>query len=106
MILIFKDQALLDEVGYSPSIEGGIGAVKMGTPVKAVDGRVAVCHNFSEVDGDWFDGYTAGMSPGIIVLEDVMVEEQVTHPDGSKTVRQIFTPAKLPSDFVIEQPEV
>jgi hypothetical protein len=76
-ILIFKNQAILDEIGFSPDIEGGIGPVKIGDPVKAVDGRVAICHPFSEVDLDWFSAYTQGENPQVVIVD------------------------KLPADFVL-----
>lgn len=80
MILIFGSQAILDEIGYSPIIEGGIGAVKMGTPLVAKDGRVAICHPFSEVDMGWFTAYTDGENPKLLIVET------------------------LPADFVVESP--
>lgn len=71
MILIFKDQAILDEIGFSPDIEGGIGSVKIGTPVTAVDGRVAISHGFSEVDLDWFNAYTQAENPMVVIVEQL-----------------------------------
>jgi len=77
MILIFKSQAILDEIGVSPDIEGGIGPVKIGTPVTAKDGRVAISHGFSEVDLDWLSAYTQGEKPTVFIVD------------------------KLPADFVL-----
>jgi hypothetical protein len=69
MILIFGSQAILDEIGATPDIEGGIGPVGIGDLVKAVDGRVAIAHPFSEVDLDWFSAYTQGESPMVVIVE-------------------------------------
>jgi hypothetical protein len=57
MIAIFTNQAALDEIGATPIIEGGIGAVFIGTPVLAVDGRVAISHPFRQIDLDWLEAY-------------------------------------------------
>lgn len=78
-ILIFKNQTMLDEIGFSPDIVGGIGPVKIGTPVTAVDGRVAISHPFNEVDLDWFSAYTQAENPQVVIVE------------------------KLPADFVIPE---
>ncbi len=77
MILIFGSQAILDEIAASPDIENGIGPVRIGTPVTAKDGRVAVSHAFSDVDLDWFKGYTQKLVPPVLIVE------------------------KLPADFVL-----
>jgi hypothetical protein len=65
-ILIFDSQDILDRVGASPIIEGGIGAVLIGAPIVAVDGRVAISHPFSQVDLDWFEAYS-----GVTIVEEL-----------------------------------
>lgn len=80
-ILIFKNQAILDEIGFSPDISGGVGPVKIGTPVTAKDGRVAICHGFAECDCDWFSAYTQGENPQVVIVD------------------------KLPADFVLSSPQ-
>jgi hypothetical protein len=80
MILIFGSKAILDEIGASPDILGGIGPVLIGTPVTAKDGRVAISHNFSDVDLDWFKGYTQKLIPPVVIVD------------------------KLPKDFVLASP--
>jgi hypothetical protein len=69
MILIFSSQAILDEIGCSPDIEGGVGPVMIGTHLEAVDGRVAISHPFSDVDLDWFAAYTQGDHPAVVICE-------------------------------------
>jgi len=69
MILIFRDQAILDEIGATPDIEGGIGPVLIGTPVTALDGRVAISHPFSGVDLDWLAAYMQGENPPCQVVD-------------------------------------
>lgn len=76
MILIFGSQAILDDIQVTPDIEGGTGPVLIGTPVRAVDGRVAISHPFSEVDLDWFSAYTQEENPRVVIVD------------------------KLPSDFI------
>lgn len=69
MILIFASQATLDDITCTPDIENGIGPVMIGTPLKAVDGRVAISHPFSEVDCDWFSAYTQGDNPAVVICD-------------------------------------
>jgi hypothetical protein len=115
-ILIFRDQALLDEIGISPAIEGGIGAVLVGQcavtaesgevttyradSVRAVDGRVAISHGFSDIDLDWFTAYTQGDSPTVVIIRDAWVSRTTPTPMGDITITE-FVPARLPVDFVL-----
>lgn len=91
MILIFGSQAILDEIGATPDIEGGISPVMIGTTIhgghyedvpdddpesetgiKIVvvpDGRVAISHPFSEVELDWFSAYTQGENPKVVIVD-------------------------------------
>lgn len=71
MILIFGSQAILDEVGATPDIEGGIGPVGIGDSVKAKDGRVAIAHPFSQIDLDWFEAYTQGENPKVLIVDEL-----------------------------------
>jgi hypothetical protein len=79
MILIFDSQATLDEIGATPDIEGGIGPVGIGESVKAKDGRVAIAHPFAQVDLDWFEAYTQGLNPKVLIVdrlpEDFVLQE-------------------------------
>lgn len=82
MILIFKNTTVLNEIGYTPSIEGGIGPVKIGTPVRAKDGRVAIEHPFSQVDLDWFRAYTQDGDPPVLIVDKLPADFVLvtTHP--------------------------
>lgn len=71
VILVFKSQEILDEIGFSPDIEGGIGPVMIGTPVISQDGRVAISHPFSEIDIDWFSAYTQGENPPVVIIDSL-----------------------------------
>lgn len=68
--LIVANQSLLDEIGYTPDIEGGIGPVKLGIPIKAKDGRLAVNHNWLEADKAWLESYLAEVQ-GALMQEDL-----------------------------------
>lgn len=74
MILIFASQATLDDITCTPDIENGIGPVMIGTPVKAQDGRVAISHQFSEIELDWFAAYTQGDNPSMVICETLPVD--------------------------------
>lgn len=45
MIAIFTSQVALNEI--RPKLPSG---VTIGTPIQSVDGRVAICHNFVDID--------------------------------------------------------
>lgn len=75
--LIVTSQAILDEIGYTPDIEGGIGPVMLGVPIKSTDGRLAVHHHWTEADKAWLETYIADLA-GCSVQEE------------------------LPADFVVE----
>jgi hypothetical protein len=69
LILIFASQATLDDIMCTPDIEGGCGPVMIGTPVRAQDGRVAISHQFSEIELDWFAAYTQGDNPAVVICD-------------------------------------
>ena len=74
-VLLAPNQALLDEIAATPDIEGGIGPVKMGTPLVAEDGRLAVCHPWNKVSIDWLTAYTANIAKAQVV--DVLPKDFV-----------------------------
>jgi hypothetical protein len=96
VILIFASQATLDDIMCTPDIEGGCGPVIIGTLIRGgryeqvpdddpesetgmktivvPDGRVAISHQFSEVDLDWFAAYTQGDSPSMVICETLPVD--------------------------------
>ncbi len=59
--LVFDDSdahaAIASDIEVTPAIEGGVGAVKLGKPAAAGDGRMIVAHHFAEVDTDWIEAY-------------------------------------------------
>jgi hypothetical protein len=59
--LVFDDltayQEIVAEVELTAAIEGGVGAVKLGSPARLSDARYAVAHEFAEVDVDWLAAY-------------------------------------------------
>lgn len=80
-ILIVPNQELLDEIACTPNIEGGIGSVMMGTPLEAKDGRLAVCHPWSQVSMDWLSAYTANIA-GAEVVEVLPKDFEVKEDEG------------------------
>ena len=71
--ILFPDRAteleFRQEIDVTPSIEGGVGAVKLGETVAGRNGGFALHYPFREVDSDWIEAYTAGS--GIAVLNDL-----------------------------------
>lgn len=65
-LLIFPDAAhataVIDEVAYTPPIEGESGGVKLGTGTAGADGRIAVAHRFAETQEDWLRAYLAELN--------------------------------------------
>ena len=61
--LTFDNQAAFDEIRQdievTAAIEGGAGAVRLGTPAQLSDGRVRVVHAFTQVDADWIEIYAS-----------------------------------------------
>ena len=45
------------EIEVTAAIEGGAGPVRLGTPARMSDGRLALSHPFLEVDVDWILAY-------------------------------------------------
>lgn len=81
MYLIVPSQDILDEIGVTPDLEGSVGPVKLGAPIRAVDGRLAVCHMWAEATKNWFESYLADV-PGCLVAYElpadfVLVSEEV-----------------------------
>jgi hypothetical protein len=65
-VIVFADQqsadAAIAEIHSTPWIAGGSGPVKLGSPLRGGDGRMAIAHHFHEADLDWLVAHTAGMS--------------------------------------------
>ena len=59
--LIFANAAafarIAADIDVTAAIEGGIGPVKLGSPVALPDGRRVLAHPFSQVDVDWVLAY-------------------------------------------------
>ena len=66
-ILIVPNQEILNEIACTPDIEGDVGAVMMGVPLEAKDGRLAVCHPWGKVSIDWLTAYTKGIAGAQVV---------------------------------------
>ena len=58
---MFENQAAFDEISgdleVTAAIEGGVGAVRLGLPVRMPDGRLAASHPFTDVDAEWIEIY-------------------------------------------------
>lgn len=75
MILATKNDALWDEIGYTPAIDGGIGPIAIGDRATMIDDKGDtwyICvHSWSEVDGAWLEAYTSGENPPITIFESI-----------------------------------
>lgn len=75
MIVATKNPTLFAEIGYTPDIEGGAGPVKIGEPVRFLEGSATwyVIHHdpFTEVDYDWLSAWTQGDNPPIVLFETI-----------------------------------
>jgi len=60
MIVVFPDYSFLIDIAKTP------GGVEIGKPICCIDGRVAVEHNFSQEDIDFFLDM-----PGVQVVEQL-----------------------------------
>ncbi len=78
VVLVVPNQTILDEIGCTPDLEGGIGPVLIGAPLTGADGRRAVCHPWSEVTRDWLEAYVQNIS-GCQVLDELPQDWQ--YPD-------------------------
>ena len=71
--LVFQDQETADrvvaDIVVTASVEGGAGAVKLGTLARLADGRLVAAHGFAPVDLDWFEIYAD--EPGLEVLSQL-----------------------------------
>jgi hypothetical protein len=68
--LVFRDQQTADrvvaDIEVTANIEGGAGAVKLGTLARLPDGRPVAAHRFEAVDLDWIAIYAD--DPGLEVV--------------------------------------
>jgi hypothetical protein len=80
MVLVFTNRASYDaikaDIVATPDIEGGIGPVLFGQPLVGADGRCAISHPWSEVDGDWLTAYTSGENPPMQILTKLPTDWQ------------------------------
>lgn len=74
MLLVFEDQeafdAIAQEIEITAAIEGGAGAVRLGTPARLGDGRLAVSHRFTQVDAVWITAYANDARLSVVSEED------------------------------------
>ena len=72
-VILFPDRAseieFRAEIGVTPAIEGGAGAIKLGEAVAGRSGRLALQYAFREADLDWLGAYTVGT--GVEVLAEL-----------------------------------
>jgi hypothetical protein len=74
MRLIFEDQEAFDSVArdieVTAAVEGGAGAVRLGTPARLGDGRLAVSHPFTQIDAIWITAYANDLRLTVVSEED------------------------------------
>ena len=83
LFLIVPNQAILDEIGVTPDLEGGVGPVKLGVPIQSKDGRLAVCHNWAMATKNWFESYLSGVA-GYLVVEELPADFELEDTESEQ----------------------